>query len=220
MFTILKLTKTFILTFFEEYIRIGILNKCFKEFSFKIKRIKYIYFSNEHSLVANIVEFIWYNIRKRYIRLKVILFRDQTTSVRFFFGLMCIGLSSFFLFGTTLSLQQESSEYRLMLGILPKWIWAISYFIIGVSLIYGVIEEKFNFFLLITEGLLNVITWGVSTYYIYQAQGVLGAHFIGFIMATWLYIRYPTHKMKSDSYYRRRIVENIPPSFKNTEGGK
>lgn len=203
MTSLIKLIISVIKTYIEEYIRTGYCKKFFNSILLEYKKIQYVYFDESRSVFINVREFIVYNVKKRYIRVKRILFRDQTTSLRFFFGWMCIGLATFFLFSTTLA--NNTSEYKIMIEKLPGWVWAIMYFIIGISLLYGVIEEKFNFFLLLTEGLLNVLTWWVSSYYILLAQGIPGAHFIGAVMATWLYVRYPTHKMKSDSYYRKRL---------------
>lgn len=124
-------------------------------------------------------------------RMEHILFIEQSTTTRLWFGIVTV------LFGTFMALSHEvennHSEYVLMLQLAPHWLWAWAYIVNGCAYIFGAYTNKYSKLQLMLEGTLGVTVWVGSAYAVSVAQGVIGAHAGGALIAFWLYVRYPTH---------------------------
>lgn len=124
-------------------------------------------------------------------RLDNILFVEQSTTTRLWFGLTTFMFGWFFVGAETV--HNGLSEYALMLKLAPDWVWAVGFWINGASLIYGSFTSRWGKFQLFLEGVLGVVVWVGSAYAVTVTQGVLGAHSVGAAIAFWIYVRYPTH---------------------------
>lgn len=124
-------------------------------------------------------------------RLERILFKDQSTTTRFWFGIVTVFFGFFISMSHTVD--NPHSEYTLMLKLAPPWLWAMAYFLNGAAYIYGAYTNRYSKVQLMLEGTLGVVVWVGSAYAVSITQGVIGAHAGGALIAFWLYVRYPTH---------------------------
>lgn len=122
-------------------------------------------------------------------RFDEIVFCEQSTTTRLFFGLTTLGFGSFFWFSPTV--HHPLSEYQLMLIYAPDWVWAFAFTTNGVALIYGAWTNTFSKPIFFLEGVLGVIVWISSAYCVVKTQGAAGAHLMGAVIAFWVYIRHP-----------------------------
>ena len=125
-------------------------------------------------------------------RFDEIVFHEQSTTTRLFFGATTLGFGSFFWFSPTV--HHPLSEYALMLTLAPDWVWASAFTVNGVSLVVGAWTNKFSKAHLFLEGTLGVIVWWASAYCVVKTQGAAGAHVMGAAIAFWVYIRHPEVK--------------------------
>lgn len=124
-------------------------------------------------------------------RLDTILFIEQSTTTRLWFGLTTFMFGWFFVGADTV--HSGLSEYALMLKLAPDWVWALGFWLNGLALLYGSFTNRWGKFQLFLEGVLGVVVWVGSAYAVTVTQGVLGAHSVGGAIAFWIYVRYPTH---------------------------
>lgn len=124
-------------------------------------------------------------------RMDYILFKDQSTTTRLWFGLSSFLFGWFFFLSETV--HSGLSEYALMLQLAPDWVWALGFWIHGSALMYGAYTNVYSKTQLMLEGTLGVVVWVGSAYAVTVTQGALGAHFAGALIAFWIYVRYPTH---------------------------
>lgn len=124
-------------------------------------------------------------------RINFILFVDQSTTTRLWFGLTGFMFGWFFFLAETV--HSELSEYKLMLMLAPDWLWAIGFWVNGMALMYGAYTNRYSKLQLFLEGVLGVVVWCGSAYAVVATQGSLGAHAVGATIAFWVYVRYPTH---------------------------
>jgi hypothetical protein len=124
-------------------------------------------------------------------RIEFILFIDQSTTTRLWFGLTGLFFSFFFFLSPTV--HSDLSEYRLMLALAPHWLWALGFAVNGLALMYGAYTNAYSKLQLFLEGVLGVVVWCGSAYAVVTTQGSLGAHAVGGAIAFWVYVRYPTH---------------------------
>lgn len=124
-------------------------------------------------------------------RLKFIIFEEQSTTTRLFFGLTTLFFGFFFLSASTID--DYVNEYLFMLSLAPAWLWGVGFCVNGTALLYGAITNKYSKIQLFLEGVLGVVVWIGSAYAVVVTQRALGAHVIAGLIAFWIYIRYPTH---------------------------
>jgi hypothetical protein len=124
-------------------------------------------------------------------RINQILFVDQSTTTRLWFGFVTFMFGWFFVASETV--HNNLSEYKMMLRLAPDWLWAIAFWVNGAALMHGAYTNRYNKLKLFLEGVLGVVVWVGSAYAVTVTQGVLGAHAGGAIIAFWIYVRYPTH---------------------------
>lgn len=124
-------------------------------------------------------------------RMEFILFVDQSTTTRLWFGIVTMLFGLFISFSH--AVDNAHSEYTLMLQLAPSWLWAFAYFTNGAAYIYGAYTNEYSKLQLMLEGTLGVVVWVGSAYAVSVTQGVIGAHAGGALIAFWLYVRYPTH---------------------------
>lgn len=115
----------------------------------------------------------------------------ETTSSRFWFGLLSLGYASFMFFSEYAS--HPGSSYVLMFKIAPDYIWSLAFVIHGLALIYGAFTRKYSTFLLILEGVLGVAVWSAAAAATTLEQGAPGGTTVGALIALWVLVRYPTH---------------------------
>lgn len=125
-------------------------------------------------------------------RWKELIFAEQSGTTRFFFGGATFGFGLFFAFSPTA--RSGLNEYALMNVFAPSWVWAIAFLINGVALIRGAWTNAVTFQAYWLEGVLGVITWMSSAYFISIEQGMIGAHAFAGAVAFWVYIRHPYAK--------------------------
>lgn len=130
--------------------------------------------------------------RAVWARFVEIVFHEQSTTTRFFFGWTTLGFASFFWFSPTV--HADLSEYKLMLVYAPDWVWATGFLLNGAALVQGSWTNKYSKVQLFLEGALGVIVWIGSAYCVTKTQGAVGAHAMGGLIAFWVYIRHPEHK--------------------------
>ena len=124
-------------------------------------------------------------------RMDELLFKEQSTTTRLWFGIVTIFFGVFAWFSPTIT--SPHSEYELMMELAPYWLWALAYWVNGAAYLYGAYTNKYSKIQLMLEGTLGVTAWVGSAYAVSVAQGVIGAHAGGALLAFWLYVRYPTH---------------------------
>lgn len=126
-------------------------------------------------------------------RLRYVLLESETVAVRWWFGLVSVGYAMF------LPLVDTHFEYSVSVAVMPAWIWSILFFIIGFSLLYGVIFRIYNKVGWFLEGVLCTATWvalGITTSI---SQGMPGATMAASLIAVWILVRYPTWTDHSDT---------------------
>src|SRR5574343_49586 len=74
--------------------------------------LSYVFFENEKPTWRNFCDMICYAFKVRYYRIKRILFKHQTTNVRFFYRLFCLGMMLFY--GVSDLPLNPNSEYELL----------------------------------------------------------------------------------------------------------
>lgn len=124
-------------------------------------------------------------------RVDFIVFFDQSTTTRLFFGFTTFMLGLFFIMSNTV--HNELSEYQLMMKLAPDWVWALCFCVNGAALMYGAYTNKYSKLQLFLEGVLGITVWVGSAYAVTITQHSVGAHLAGAIISFWVYIRYPTH---------------------------
>lgn len=124
-------------------------------------------------------------------RLHWLYYQSETAPVRFWFGAASLGFGSFMMFSH--NVVNKDSEYYFMIQLASPSAWAAMFFIHAISLWYGVITEKYNKFLLMSEGVLGTAVWFAAAASVAMYTGVLGGTFAGALIALWILIRYPTH---------------------------
>ena len=130
-------------------------------------------------------------LRQFYLRMDFILFKDQSTTSRLWFGFVTFMFGFFFALAPTV--HNELSEYQLMMKLAPDWVWALGYWINGAALMHGAYTNRYSKLKLMLEGTLGVVIWVGSAYAVTVTQGSIGAHAAGAMVAFWIYVRYPTH---------------------------
>lgn len=119
--------------------------------------------------------------------LTYILFKSETSAIRFWFGLATI------FFGIFLLLHPESQwEYVITYIILPHWVWGIGFLMTGSAMFYGSMASKISSTSMFFEGILGTILWAGMAVSTMMSQGSPGAVTIAALMSVWLAIRYPT----------------------------
>lgn len=137
-------------------------------------------------------------------RLVWLFFYSQTSATRFWFSLASIGFGVFMF--RSPYIHNPSSEYGLMLEIMPQGVWGFLFILHGASLMYGVLTRKFNVVLLIAEGVLGSALWVTACTSMTLMQGSLGPSFAGAAMACWIAYRYPTHTKFNASATESRFM--------------
>ncbi len=116
---------------------------------------------------------------------------SETTSSRFWFGLLSLGYASFMSFSDYAA--HPGSSYVLMFHIAPAWVWSLAFTTNGLALIYGAITRKYSTFLLLLEGVLGIAAWSAAAAATTIEQGAPGGTTVGALIALWVLVRYPTH---------------------------
>ena len=130
-------------------------------------------------------------------RISWLVKRSQTSATRGLFGLASFLFGVFMFFST--SVHSVGSEYRIMLHLTQgsSDIWGFMFVTHGTALIYGVITQEYNDFMLWIEGILGAGIWIVAAGAMTMAQGAPGAAIAGAVIALWICYRYPTHSERA-----------------------
>lgn len=129
---------------------------------------------------------------KYFTNLRDLLLLGQTLSVRFFFSLFSI-----FLAVDTMLDPTPEAPVRYLSSLTPSWatekyFWGYLLLFHACALLKG-LSGKYGMIPLIFEGVLGWALWTVIAMTNIFNEAHPGISFAGFLVATWLLIRYPTH---------------------------
>lgn len=118
-----------------------------------------------------------------------LMFAEQSSTTRFFFGWVTLGFGTFFAFSPLA--RSGTNEYALMMAYAPAWLWGATFLLNGAALIRGAWTNSVTAAMFWLEGVLGVVIWISSAYFISLEQQMVGAHFFGGGVAFWVYFRHP-----------------------------
>lgn len=139
----------------------------------------------------NILEKVKTCARNFKTRMHFIIFEEQSTTTRMFFGLATFLFGVFFLNAS--STYWSHGEYAFMMKLAPYWLWGTGFLINGAAVMIGAYTNKYSKPQLMLEGVLGVVVWIGSAYAVVVSQNTIGAHVAAGLIAFWIYVRYPTH---------------------------
>lgn len=124
-------------------------------------------------------------------RMHFIIFEEQSTTTRLFFGFVTF-LFGIFFFNVSPT-YWATGEYAYMMKLAPWWLWGTGFLVNGIAVMIGAYTNKYSKPQLLLEGVLGVVVWIGSAYAVVVSQNTIGAHVAAGLIAFWIYVRYPTH---------------------------
>jgi hypothetical protein len=129
-------------------------------------------------------------------RLMNVLLCGETVLLRFFFSLAGFGWVSWVLVDVSFA---EFHEHAMKLATPNQF--AMIFFIHSCALLYGVVTQKYNRWLLMLEGALGVFAWSAMAWAETMDQTGIGPSAVGALVAFFLLVRYPTHYTPKDEIH-------------------